>query len=65
MRTYRLYFMDPRSGHIVDRRVFEAANDDAAIQCVARLDDPRSMELWDTNKKVKAWAATRSDAATG
>ena len=65
MRTYRLYFMDRKSGHIVDRRVFEAVNDLAAIQYVARLDDPRQMELWDTNKKVKRWEATRSELGTG
>ena len=57
MRTYQLYFMNRPSGHIVDRRSFEAEDDLAAIQSVAKLNDPRPMELWDTNKKVKHWAA--------
>ena len=65
MRTYRLYFMNPKNGHIVDRRVFEAVNDLAAIQYVARLDDPRQMELWDMHKKVRRWEVMRSDAGTG
>jgi hypothetical protein len=57
MRSYRLYFIDPKSSHIVDRRVFEAIDDLAAVQVVAGLDDPRPMELWDTDKKVRHWAA--------
>ncbi len=37
MRTYRLYFIDQRNGHIVDREVFDAMGDLDAIQTVAKL----------------------------
>jgi hypothetical protein len=41
MRTYRLYFRDPRNGHIVDRCSFEAQGDLAAIQTAATMRDGR------------------------
>ena len=52
MASYRLYFMDPRSGHIERVEPFEANGDEDAI---ARAESHRSaapLELWSEDRKV-------------
>jgi len=53
MAHYRLYFMNPLSGHI-DRAVDLDARDDsdAARQCVMRT-AKRPLELWCAGRKVR------------
>lgn len=55
MRYYRLYFMDPFSGHIDHFREFEAADDDSAVAVAERWREDRPMELWNLERKLRQW----------
>jgi hypothetical protein len=55
MRYYRLYFMDPFSGHIDHFREFEAADDMAALGIAESWREDRPMELWQHQRKLKHW----------
>ena len=55
MRYYRLYFMDPSSGHIDHFREFEAADDEAAMSIAERWREGCPMELWNRERKLKHW----------
>ncbi|HEY6048777.1 MAG TPA: hypothetical protein VIV07_07005 [Sphingomicrobium sp.] len=55
MIYYRLYFMDPFSGHIDHFREFEAEDDAAAMAIAQRWHDGRPMELWNRHRKLKRW----------
>jgi hypothetical protein len=58
---YRLYFMQPRTGHIVRFQEFEAANDEAAVECAEAQQVSDPMELWSGPRKVARFEAV--DAA--
>ena len=45
MANYRLYFKDPRSGHITTFESIEAADDEAAIAAAERRRGWRPLEL--------------------
>ncbi len=58
---YRLYFMDPRSGHITAYESIEAADDEAATAGAERHRGWQPLELWCQGRKVyrlEAVAAT-------
>ena len=55
MRYYRLYFMDPLSGHIDHFREFEAADDEAALATAEHWRGGHPMELWNRERKLKHW----------
>jgi hypothetical protein len=57
MRYYRLYFMDPVSGHIDHFREFEAVDDAAALKVAERARDGVPMELWNRERKLQHWDA--------
>jgi hypothetical protein len=62
MRYYRLYFMDPLSGHIDQFREFEADDDEAAIAIAEAWREDRPMELWNRERKLRHWdAAPQAD----
>lgn len=51
MAEYRLYFLNPQSGHIDRLRTIEAGDDMQAISIAVR-ESHRPLEVWDSNKKV-------------
>jgi hypothetical protein len=55
MGYYRLYFMDPASGHIDHFREFEAENDDEALATAERWQIGQPMELWNLQRKLRHW----------
>ena len=55
MRYYRLYFMDPFTGHIDHFREFESADDEAAISVAEGWREKQPMELWNRERKLKRW----------
>ena len=55
MRYYRLYFMDPLTGHIDHFREFEAADDQSATTVAEGWREERSMELWNRERKLRRW----------
>lgn len=57
MKSYRLYFFDDQSGHIVNFRHFEAEHDAAAIASAERWGWDGPMELWRHAIKVEKWPA--------
>ena len=61
MHYYRLYFMDPFSGHIDHFREFEADDDMAALEIAQSWSDGRPMELWSRNRKVRRWDSPAVD----
>ena len=50
--SYRLYFMNPASGHILRFAEFEAPGDEAAIERAARSEGKDPLELWCRHRKV-------------
>jgi hypothetical protein len=54
---YRLYFLNPRSGHIIRFAEFEAVDDEAAIALAAEQEGPQPLELWCRQRKVKRFEA--------
>ena len=59
MAYYRLYFMDPRSGHISAFEAIEADNDEAALAACEKHQGWQPLELWCQGRKVQ-----RLDAVT-
>lgn len=55
MLSYRLYFMDGSSAHILSARDLEAASDDAAIKVANECRTGGPMELWCRHRKVMRW----------
>jgi hypothetical protein len=55
MRYYRLYFMDPFSGHIEHFREFEAEDDETALAIAGGWRETRPMELWNGDRKLMRW----------
>ncbi len=53
MTYYRLYFMDPNSGHIFRFEEFEAAEEDEAIGRAERACEAEPVELWSGRRKVR------------
>jgi hypothetical protein len=62
MASYRLYFMDPQSGHIEHFDEFAAANDTAAIDYTLQQELMRPIELWCRHRKVCRIDPSRSEA---
>jgi len=59
MAYYRLYFMDPRSGHISAFEAIEAEDDEAALAACEKHQGWQPLELWCQGRKVQ-----RLDAVT-
>lgn len=53
MPYYRLYFMNPKGGHIVRFEEYEAADDEEAVTRTAEHQGARPLELWCRDRKVK------------
>jgi hypothetical protein len=52
MAYYRLYFIDPRRGHIAAFEEIEAEGDDHAIAAAEKYRGWQPLELWCGGKKV-------------
>lgn len=63
MPYYRLYFLDGDGSHIVERREFEAADDDAAISTCETWQALGPMELWCRDRRVKHWSSRSRNEA--
>lgn len=57
MAYYRLYFMDPRSGHIIAFEPIEVAGDEAAIAHAEKHVGWQPLELWCEGRKVHRFEA--------
>ena len=53
MPYYRLYFMNPRNGHIERFAEFEAPDHEAAAALAAEHEGPQPLELWCRHNKVR------------
>ena len=53
MTFYRLYFMNPHSGHIDDFAAFDSPDDDSAAALASEQVGHRPLELWDDGRKVR------------
>lgn len=60
MFYYRLYFMDPHSGHIQRFADFEAPDDDSAAELAREHEGERPLELWCGKNKVMRIEAAAS-----
>ena len=63
MAYYRLYFMDPRSGHISAFEAIEADDDQAAITISEKHLGWQPLELWCEGRKVQRFEAV-TDASS-
>jgi hypothetical protein len=61
MDSYRLYFFNPRGGHIKNVREFAAEQDAAAIDEAERVRGDGPMELWCRTRIVKMWPVPPSN----
>ena len=52
MAYYRLYFIDPHSGHIAAFEEIEADSDDEAVAATERYRGWQPLELWCGGKEV-------------
>ncbi|WP_116090339.1 hypothetical protein [Sphingomonas crusticola] len=52
MTHYRLYFMNPRSGHIDRAQDLDAPDDQAALRLASTYDGIHPLELWCNSRKV-------------
>ena len=57
MACYRLYFMNPNSGHIDDFAQFDSPDDDAATALANEQAEHLPLELWDDGRKVRRFDA--------
>jgi hypothetical protein len=55
MSVYRLQYVDPFSGNILQTRDFEALTDEAAITYAEGARRLAPMELWNADRKIKQW----------
>jgi hypothetical protein len=55
MPSYRLYFIDAKSGHIRNFRAFEADGDGDAIDTCEGWRGDAPMELWCSSRKLEHW----------
>ena len=62
MVTYRLYFMNPASGHIERYDEFEAVDDSAAIDFAAPQAGGQPLELWQHHRKIRRFDVPRMAA---
>ncbi|MGS1016687.1 hypothetical protein [Allosphingosinicella humi] len=62
MASYRLYFMNPRNGHIERFHEFAVANDTAAIDYTLQQELMIPIELWCRHRKVCRIDPSRSEA---
>ena len=63
MLYYRLYFMNPRSGHIDRFAEFEAPDHQAAIALAAEHEGAQPLELWCHHNKVRRFEPVTSPLA--
>lgn len=49
---YRLYFMDPRTGHIIRFDEYEAPDDQAALTQAREQEGANPLEVWSGHRKV-------------
>ena len=59
MAYYRLYFMDPRNGHISAFESIEAEDDSQAIAAAESRTGWQPLELWCQGRKVERFEAER------
>ena len=52
MSYYRLYYLNPRSGHIDRFEEFEAEDDTGALSHAERRLDHSPLELWSGGRKI-------------
>ena len=64
MAYYRLYFMDPRSGHIAAFESIEAPDDEAAIATADAHRGWQVLELWCEARKVRRFEAKAAPPVT-
>lgn len=64
MPDYRLYLLDPHSGHIEGVEQFHSADDVEAICLVNQRRDDVPTELWCGGRKVSRFDASPEMAAT-
>lgn len=57
MAYYRLYFMDPRSGHISAFEAIEAEDDETAVRLAEAHLGWQPLELWCQGRKVRRFEA--------
>lgn len=62
MDGYRAFVIG-EDGHICDKREFEAANDEAAVQVARRLRNRHSIEIWQLDRKVAILDADTGQSA--
>ena len=55
VKDYRLYFLDPYSGHIDEVEELVAEGDEQAIELAGRKGHGRAMELWHRHHKLRHW----------
>lgn len=60
MAYYRLYFLDPRSGHITAFESIEADDDEAAAAAAERHRGWQPLELWCQGRKVERFEAAQA-----
>lgn len=63
MLYYRLYFMNPDTGHIERFADFEAPDDDQALSLACEQIGDCALELWNERRKVHRIEALTSDPA--
>lgn len=60
MAYYRLYFLDPASGHIDRFEEFDAADDGAAVAVASQSIGEAPLELWSGARKVQRLDAVQT-----
>jgi hypothetical protein len=55
VKDYRLYYLDPFSGHIDEVEEIHAAGDEEAVALAVRNGSGRAMELWHRHRKLRHW----------
>ena len=64
MAYYRLYFMDPRNGHISAFESIDADSDEAAVAAAEKHVGPQVLELWCHGRKVQRFEAVATTPRT-
>ena len=63
MADYRLYRLDPHSGHFIGVEEIHASDDESAVDEIRRRAPGNNFELWDGGRKVKRIDALPEAAA--